>query len=473
MSIGKVTSYLLVSIVSLVFLIAKANAAISIPQIETLSSNNLLKSKTDEPFTVIKIPPLYTAGGNKASGPQLLNFTLHGDAPGSVVVNGQPVSQGQTIQITVNASSNGGLDIPIYPGLIGAAGEANYTISLSVKGISCPLGFTLSGELCYKTLVEDPIKVCPSGFKYNESNNNCTKTVEINATKTCPSGTSLEGTLCKGTTSTTASSSCPAGYTRSSNTCYKDTQINATKNCPAGYSVSGSECKNVETVEYNYMDCRQSHEYEDDTIYNMCPTGTYPAPNSYNCTFTTNSASQCVVEEYGVGQYKCDEDEVLLIGYLSPSQCKGRNGGSRDAPLVCPDGYTYIGGAGLYNCRSIHSYQANKSCPSGYLDAGNQCEKVHTANITYTCPSQYDLSGSKCNMTVSADLIYSCPNGGSLSESDCVNIVTSPITYSCPVEYTLAQEHCIKTESVPSTNTCIEGWELEGGRCTMTETVVP
>ncbi|TMO34496.1 hypothetical protein CWC26_20115, partial [Pseudoalteromonas sp. S4488] len=220
----------------------KAETTVNVEPVNTLSSNSLLSSKADEPFTIIKVPTLYTLDGNKAFGEQQITFKLHSDAPSSVVVNGITVTKGQTVQFDKAVNSAGGLDIPIYPGVVGSSGAANYTITLSVKGATCPEGYILSGGMCYRTTTQPAIKVCPSGYLYSLNSGDCSKTYTVDATKNCPAGTTYSNGVCMGSSSSPASSSCPAGYTRSGSSCYKDTQIDATKSCPTGTTYSNGLC---------------------------------------------------------------------------------------------------------------------------------------------------------------------------------------------------------------------------------------
>ncbi|TMP64352.1 hypothetical protein CWB79_21085, partial [Pseudoalteromonas sp. S1649] len=206
----------------------KAETTVHVDPVNTLSSKSLLSSKTDEPFTIIKVPTLYTLEGNKAFGEQQITFKLHSDAPSSVVVNGITVTKGQIVQFDKAVNSAGGLDIPIYPGEVGASGAANYTITLSVKGATCPEGYILSGGMCYRTTTQPAIKVCPSGYLYSINSGDCSKTYTVDATKNCPAGTAYSNGVCMGSSSSPASSSCPAGYTRSGSSCFKDIPIKAT-----------------------------------------------------------------------------------------------------------------------------------------------------------------------------------------------------------------------------------------------------
>jgi len=484
----------------------KAETTVNVEPVNTLSSNSLLSSKADEPFTIIKVPTLYTLDGNKAFGEQQITFKLHSDAPSSVVVNGITVTKGQTVQFDKAVNSAGGLDIPIYPGEVGSSGTSNYTITLSVKGATCPAGYILSGGMCYRTTTQPAIKVCPSGYLYSmnsgdcsktytveatkncptgttysngvcmgsssspassscpagytRSGSNCYKDTQIDATKSCPTGTTYSNGLCLGSSSSVASSSCPAGYTRSGSSCYKDIQIDASKSCPSGYNVSGNQCRKVEQTDFIYMSCKPSYEEAGPTSY--CPNGSSYDPNSTDCTLTNNSGSQCALTKYEGGKYVCGSGETLIPS-VYPT-CQKKNGQTVPASYSCPAGTVDLG-SGVWRCMSNTSYAADKYCPSGYTDGGVSCEKVQTTSITYSCPSQYSLSGSKCNKRESASLVYSCPAGGTLNGTSCVSSTSTAVTYSCPSQYSLSGSKCNKRESASLVYSCPAGGKLYGTSC--------
>ncbi|MHB1696645.1 MAG: hypothetical protein ACYCSQ_00840 [bacterium] len=80
---------------------------------------------------------------------------------------------------------------------------------------------------------------CPSGYTWNGTT--CSQT-----SYTCPSGGTLSGTTCSYTA--TATETCPSGYTYNSSTgeCTETTtQIQTVSACPSGYSWNGSTCEEV------------------------------------------------------------------------------------------------------------------------------------------------------------------------------------------------------------------------------------
>jgi len=87
---------------------ALSGQEVTVNTVNTLSSNQLLKSRFNEPLSIIRIPPLYTAEGNVAYGEQEVSFKLHDTAPNAVIVNEQKVVKGQTIDFLKEVNADGG-----------------------------------------------------------------------------------------------------------------------------------------------------------------------------------------------------------------------------------------------------------------------------------------------------------------------------------------------------------------------------
>lgn len=88
---------------------------IKLSSINTLSANQSIKNNLNESITIVKTGPLRTSEGHIASGLQNVYFTLRSDANYDVIVEGQRVAAGQTIQLSVLPNEDGSLQIDIYP----------------------------------------------------------------------------------------------------------------------------------------------------------------------------------------------------------------------------------------------------------------------------------------------------------------------------------------------------------------------
>lgn len=431
-----------------------ANTNIASPEIKTLSAASPIKYNNNTPFSVINIPPLYTTLGDRAYGEQTINFKLHSNAPSAVVVYGKTVGIGETVQFTKSVNSNRGLDIPIHPGVVGAAGSGDYTITLDVKGIQCPAGYTLvdDSNLCYKTSVQTAGNSCPAGYSYNSSSGDCKKTISIAGTVTCPAGTSYSGGACRSSSTGPATSSCPSGFSRSGNSCNKNSQINASTYCPSGYSKNSTNCSKTASTTPSYA----------------CPDVPYGIKyelDGSNCkrTFSYYNLLRCAQGHYiGGGSYTgqaCYENkELTRVSDISAWITYCREGDKRQP-----------GASSM--CLSETVIPATISCPAGYTASGSNCLKIQTESFSYSCPTGYSQVGTKCNKQVSASLVYSCTNGGTLSGTSCTTTTSTSFSYTCSSEYYLSGNSCKKTVSAQSTLVCPSGWSLSGNKCSITDRI--
>lgn len=418
-----------------------ANTNIASPEIKTLSAASPIKYNNNTPFSVINIPPLYTTLGDRAYGEQTINFKLHSNAPSAVVVYGKTVGIGETVQFTKSVNSNRGLDIPIHPGVVGAAGSGDYTITLDVKGIQCPAGYTLvdDSNLCYKTSVQTAGNSCPAGYSYNSSTGDCKKTISIAGTVTCPAGTSYSGGACRSSSTGPATSSCPSGFSRSGNSCTKNSQINASTYCPSGYSKNSTNCSKT--------------------------VSTTPSYSCYGNLYELDG-SNCVLEILEVGIWVCPEEGDILGSGSHAMRCRLTGG----TPIIkCPNGFSKVGDGEM--CSKTQSRPAAMSCPTGYTASGSSCLKTQTVSFNYSCPAGYSHAGTKCNKQVSASLVYSCPNGGTLSGTSCTTTTSTSFSYTCSSGYYLSGNSCKKTVSAQSTLVCPSGWSLSGSKCSITDRI--
>jgi hypothetical protein len=95
----------------------------------TLSVPQSIKNKLNESVSTVKTGPLRTGEGHLASGPQNIFFTLRSDAQYDIIVGGQRVSAGQTVQFTATPVEDGSLQIDIYPAE-GKVGKASFLIDV-------------------------------------------------------------------------------------------------------------------------------------------------------------------------------------------------------------------------------------------------------------------------------------------------------------------------------------------------------
>lgn len=172
------------------FLMTSAVQAQDLETIKVVTSATPIKTTTNEYVSVIKIPTLLNVEGRNAKGKQTIGFTLSDSSPFNVNVGGTAVTPGQTIEFKVEANALGGVDIPVYSTSQGVLGSSFFTLYINeVQVLSCPAGFSMSGEMCYKTESYPPYSYeCPANYGSNAGG--CTRFApwveDPNAT--CPAG---------------------------------------------------------------------------------------------------------------------------------------------------------------------------------------------------------------------------------------------------------------------------------------------
>jgi large repetitive protein len=99
-------------------------------KLKTLAVNSLIKNRENIPVSSIKTAPLRTNSGHLAAGPQIVYFTLRSDATDSVMVSGINVTPGQTVQLSLDAKTDGTLEIAIHPSSANVVGSSFFLIDI-------------------------------------------------------------------------------------------------------------------------------------------------------------------------------------------------------------------------------------------------------------------------------------------------------------------------------------------------------
>lgn len=313
---------------------------------------------------------------------------------------------------------------------------------------TCPIGYTMSGSLCTKTVncgtgtynaskdqCEAPAGAagCPPGLNYNAAANQCEAAPE------CPSGLSYD----------TGHNKCLVAVTADI--------------CPIGYSWVGSR----QRCEKTPLDCPEWTTYNASTNQcesaPICSTGTYNI-TSNNCVDPTAPLAVC-------------PDGYTWDGSVCTSTY------SATATYSCPDSIGVTGILSGINCIYNSSYAA--SCPSGYVQEGTACTKSYNATVVKEClplpagvveftrggylGEEYlcwgvDVAGEV--VTWPQYVRNDCPEGGTYNGSVC--ITTSPLT--CPNGGTLSGSSCLLswTAAADVVYSCPSGGSLSGSTCTLT-----
>jgi len=490
---------------------------ILLQDIETLAVDKPLQYDNGEPVAVIDTGVIADSLGRVARGPHSFEFSLEETAPFAVMVRGERVEPGTTLNFVENLTAvNSRLILPIYPAELGLGGKAKFELDLPELFIrACPVGYTEGENDCFNISYDEMTYICPTsettyrqdtsdcrGIRVTPSipycdapfelnNGTCVHTFTTSAYENCPTGNgwTQNGTTCEYFEQRPIQS-CPSGYTQRDNLCYQiidkrercDTGYNikdglckksectsADPVCPSGYTLSGSSCTKVES--------RSATPY--------CPSG------------YTRSGSTCSKTETRTASGSCPS------GYSSYSSTKCKKSSTYTASEACPSGYTLFDWFEPHYCykttyktpyriycdaefhtKSVENgttyctnpfmskkYIARKDCPSGYSGAtSDRCSKTSKQDVSYSCPNGGSVSGSTCTKTSYRDKSFSCPSGYSRSGTTCTRTRSTSASYSCPSGYALSGTTCKRTVSISADYTCPSGWTVSGTSCLRTLT---
>lgn len=374
---------------------------------------------------------------------------------------------------------------------------------------SCPDGYSLNKNFCYKKLTSEPINAtvsesadrtivtnarrtngdsyrvyadnietrgettysCPTGF--TNTNNGCYRTVAATASTTysCPSGYASQGSgssmRCT-RTSTSTSTACPQGYTKSllGTTCYRTISPTAstTYSCPSGYTqVSGTGSN---------MRCAKTTSAS--TTYS-CPSNATKSSgtgSSLKCWYETNATNSASYGNWTL--YRTSKTTTPQQQYTNDTEKKVYTGTTSE--YACDGCYTKI----TYYNYSIYRRSAsnNYSCASGTL-SGSVCRHYLTAVKKTT-------SGSTVYASPVSSTSYSCSQGTKILGSCYIyaNLITTGASSTVQIAPTATTNyHCaqgtrvgtncnIRTDYIvntaPSTYRCPEGYTASGSGHDMT-----
>ena len=376
-------------------------------------------------------------------------------------------------------------------------------VTKTSSSYSCPTGYVLDNNTCYKYETGETINATPLYFNDITTTNDAKKNNSGSYTVTIIPNKEVDK----------QDKVCPTGYTLNGNICYKYQSVNvnpgsSSYSCPDGYSQNGSTC--TKTINASYTNNSSTYYTCDDGSQ---PNGTSCPKYTTNTTYSTScscplgynpSGSSCV--KYVSGSYTAQETSIWSNPTTSESTIRlteYNNGSSRRVlahttctirgchyiyynsylkkSYSCPNGGN-PSGTMCYTSTPTYSnkvctqtphtttqvsyYQANKHenggtyyyCPAGYTLNGTSCTQnkdatAHTTDTTYSCPTGYVKEGSTCyqytEVTNNITYKYTCPNGytknGDDKSTTCSKTINSNTTYYCEdANATLVDTKCLK-----------------------------
>jgi hypothetical protein len=325
------------------------------------------------------------------------------------------------------------------------------------SGISsnCPSGFTQSGSQCNKITNVAPI--CPSGFSYVTSSNQCERSNGIvdtyPALPACQgsySDYSEDGYTCE--KEYTTAPSCPFGWIFNGTDCENpsSSSTTATWTCPST-SVAPSNPSGANAGSWNYQSLYT--EITTTEINGNCPSGYTFDSNTGMCTSPCPETcdvglyDQSEFSEYGTWETEQENWSVYGLGdlYTRESDSRDSSGGSeymRPGARFVSGGIQY---GGYFYYPGVLEYSGSNYGSAEYGELCRQDDSVLSGNcgstVTPTCPSGYLLqSNGRCReeatrtnvCTRDITITPSCDDGYSWNGSQCEGTANSSIpNYTC------------------------------------------
>ena len=228
--------YLLLAMTLMAFQALAAN--IVLEPVKAFPVAKQLEYENGDPSTIIDTGTLRSDEGSLARGPHTVKFKLAADAIYPVVVDGQTVNPGDSIEFKINLTlTDHKITFPVYPAAAGIEGAVNYTIDIPVlKDSPCEPYQTEKSDGCITKLIEVLIIDCPAQY----------------VAKTAG------GITCENYTSADMSLDCDADYRREGPDCLSTIEEAVLYDCIAfpGSSLQGTMCMANEV--YNVYDCRDT-----------------------------------------------------------------------------------------------------------------------------------------------------------------------------------------------------------------------
>ncbi|KAH7650315.1 hypothetical protein FG379_003387 [Cryptosporidium bovis] len=339
--------------------------------------------------------------------------------------------------------------------------------------IICPDGYILKNESCTK---ESKVKVelaCPTGYRLDESDNNCHKIER--KTKICPPGFLDNGDECFRTSNPV--SICPKGYSKENKfgDCVELRITDPEAKCPEGSFRNGSSCIIKKPLPLEYK-CLKGNRVGDSCVSEVFLPAVYECPHGYSLS----EIKQC----QKIVEYDCSEVNVIQV------PC-GKYG------FMNTDVLNYPNGGGTYGtcsevvrnpktCSRTEAVPAKVTCPIGTVNIGKECLRKEHTKMTRVC-SDHSKDPENCFQIVEVQKVDTCPGNSSKTEDGkCVLLVRLPPKLECPEGYLMEDGNCVQrarkhcppegctiNNIIESSPECPNGYEIENEVCIFKHTIEP
>jgi hypothetical protein len=326
--------------------------------------------------------------------------------------------------------------------------------------ITCPDGFVMQGESCFKTDTVNATPTCDVANGFAKVGDHCEKAdVSVSpVTAYCPEGFRLsdDRTICvKAVLTQPLPPICPDDFTLTGSVCTKTTveQIPASQVCVQGftYNITTDLCERLS--QYTpILTCDEVGGYKLNEVTGQCEKTTTDRIDAIQ-TCTSPSV-------LGTGEYENYCHRVVIS----------------DAEYSCKTGFTYDEVNMVCTIQETIVTVAEANCPAGYVNAAGECIKVTQVPANKSCPenSVFNAVKNVCEelTTFVADLVPYCESPRVYENGQCVEKFFTFVEGVCPdpsFSYNSQTKTCAKlvTQTVPPIELCGSGDEKqEAGNCT-------
>jgi hypothetical protein len=464
-----------------------------------------LQYENGAPSTIIDTGTLRSDVGSLARGPHTVRFNLAADAIYPVVVDGQTVNPGDSIEFKINLTlTDHKITFPVYPAVAGIEGTVNYTIDIPVlKDSPCESYQTEKADMCVTKLIEVLIIDCPTEYVVNAVGGiTCENYTAQDMSLDCDTDYKREGPDCLSILEEPVVYDCVAfpGSTLQSTMCMANDVYNVYV-CEAGYSQYSSQCRTATTSYAATLTCTwgtwngSKCEYTAGVASQLqCPSWPYHMTNASDNNRTakinantSTSDIQAIASNHAchlataptptpeISTYRFDDDNGKWAAPSSIMKFKS-SGVPCDSGWIPNDEGNRCFVNQTEKERSRLGYiprsSSNTVCPLGYTWTAKfegksipqvlECFKDASIPLTlergacWNSSYSYSSSTGRCEKQVFVDRNVSCPSGGDLNGTSCQTYDYRPLGKYCTDggTYDAGQNKCLLEVNENATKSC-------------------
>ena len=306
----------------------------------------------------------------------------------------------------------------------------------------CPDGFSYADDHCERVDIIEK-QQCPDGYTFNESEQNCYKTIVGDAVESCPEEYALVNGQCEREV-TAEPIGCSSGHVLNDGRCYDIALVEYV--CPDGFTKKAGQCEKVSITD----------------ISSRCPDEYKEVNGQCEKLITTDAVQSCATSGYFI-----ENEECLKVTEAAAKQCEagytmidGLCYRTQEPMYFCDD--DFVLSADNTTCTKKQVKDAFQTCPETFENVGGVCERRSTITPELECPVGYEPANGRCEMQVKT-IASQCPEGDYYKEDGtCATVKDLELT--CPSGLILKQGACFE-RVFSERDSCKTGFVYSNGEC--------